>query len=402
MTQPLTGLSVLDLSHHVAGPFATRLLAAYGAEVIKVERPGTGDPARMAGPFPGDAPHPERSGRFLYLNTGKQGVTLDLKTRAGRALLLELAHTVDAVVENFAPRVLPALGLDWPVLHAANPALALVSISNYGQSGPNRDRPGTNLTLFAAGGQMSQTGDSDREPLVNGGTQALLQAGLHGFAATLAAIYGAHAHGAGTHVDISIQEVQTASLEGGGPAALTAGFDSVRAGNQLRALWGIYPCADGYVGCFCLENNVPRLLAAIGREDLLDSPFRSPQWRMAHNDEIAAMLTAFFIERKQADLMALGAEHRVAIGIMPTVAELMEWPGLVEKRFWQELDHPDAGRLTYPGPPVRFIGSNGEDDGGGFVLRRAPRLGEHTEAVLTQRLGLSADQVWALRERGIV
>jgi crotonobetainyl-CoA:carnitine CoA-transferase CaiB-like acyl-CoA transferase len=398
MTQPLTGLSVLDLTHHVAGPFATRLLAAYGAEVIKIERPGTGDPARLAGPFPDDVPHPERSGRFLYLNTGKQSVTLDLKTRAGRALLLELAEGADAVVENFAPRVLPGLGLDWPALSAANPALVLVSISNYGQSGPNRDRLGTNLTLFAAGGQMSQTGDPDREPLVNGGTQALMQAGLHGFTATLAAVYGASAHGAGAHVDISIQEVQTASLEGAGPASLTSGFDSVRAGNQLRALWGIYPCADGFVGCFCLENNVPRLLTAIGREDLLDSPFRNPQWRMAHNDEIAAMLTVFFIERTQAELMALGAEHRVPIGIMPTVAELMEWPGLLEKHFWQELDHPDAGRQTYPGPPFTLQGGNGD----GFVLRRAPRLGEHTESVLVGRLGLSADEVRALRERGIV
>src|SRR5579884_3225007 len=114
MDQPLAGITILDLTHHIAGPFATRLLAAYGATVIKVERPGTGDPARRAGPFPHDSPHPEKSGRFLFLNTGKQSVVIDLKTAEGRERLLDMARGADAVVENFAPRVLPSLGLGWP------------------------------------------------------------------------------------------------------------------------------------------------------------------------------------------------------------------------------------------------------------------------------------------------
>jgi crotonobetainyl-CoA:carnitine CoA-transferase CaiB-like acyl-CoA transferase len=393
--RPLAGLTVLDLTQQVAGPFATRLLAAYGAEVIKIERPGSGDPARTAGPFPGDAPHPERSGRFLYLNTGKQSVTLNLKSRAGRALLLELAQQADALVENFSPRVLPSLGLDWPVLHEANPALVLVSISNYGQSGPYRDFAGTNLTLFAAGGQMSLTGEPDRGPLVNGGTQALLQAGLHGFSATLAAVYGARTQGAGTHVDISIQEVQAAALEGAGPNALVNGMDATRAGNLPRATWGIYPCADGFIGCSCMDQNVPDLFRAMDREDLLDSPFREQRWRAEHNDEVMALLMSFFIEHTQAELRELGARHRVAIGLMPTIDELLVWPGLVEKRFWQELDHPQAGRLTYPGAPFTV-------DGGGFALSRAPLLGEHTEAVLGERLGLTSAEIGELRARGVV
>ena len=118
--QPLRGVTVLDLTHHVAGPFATRLLAAYGAEVIKVERPGTGDPARMSGTFVGGVPDREKSARFLYLNTGKRSIVLDLRTAERRARFLELARGADAVVENFAPRVLPSLGLDWPVLRAVN------------------------------------------------------------------------------------------------------------------------------------------------------------------------------------------------------------------------------------------------------------------------------------------
>jgi crotonobetainyl-CoA:carnitine CoA-transferase CaiB-like acyl-CoA transferase len=218
--QPLHGITVLDLTHHVAGPFATHLLAAYGADVIKIERPGTGDPARMSGTFVGGEPHQDRSTRFLYLNTGKRSLVLDLKRAEGRERFLELARQADAVVENFAPRVLPSLGLDWSTLRAVNPRLVLTSISNFGQTGPHRDWAATNLTLFAAGGQMALTGESDREPLVNGGTQALMQAGLHGFAATVTALFGARSHGRGAQVDISIQEVQAASLEAAGPVAM--------------------------------------------------------------------------------------------------------------------------------------------------------------------------------------
>jgi crotonobetainyl-CoA:carnitine CoA-transferase CaiB-like acyl-CoA transferase len=394
--QPLSGIIILDLTQQIAGPFATRLLAAFGAEVIKIERPGSGDPARVAGPFPGDVPHPERSGRFLYLNTGKQSVTLNLKTRAGRALLLELAESADAVVQNFAPRVLPSLGLDWPAFRAVNPSLAMISISNYGQSGPRRDHAATNLTLFAAGGQMSLTGEPDREPLVNGGTQALMQAGLHGFAAAVTAIFGARAHSAGVHVDISIQEVQAASLEGAGPFALVRGLDGGRGGNLPRALWGIYPCADGYVGCSVLERNVPNLLVAIGREDLLDDPnVRSVAWRIANNDELTAILMGFFVQHTRQELNQIANRCRVPFGYIPTMDELIDWPALKEKSFWQEIAHPDAGSRTYPGRPFAV-------DGDGFSLSRAPRLGEHTEAVLRDHLGMQAGEIEELRGKGVI
>jgi crotonobetainyl-CoA:carnitine CoA-transferase CaiB-like acyl-CoA transferase len=383
MAQPLAGLRIVDLTHHVAGPFATRLLAAYGATVIKVERPGTGDPARLNGPFAGGEPHLEKSARFLYLNAGKQSVVLDLKTAEGRDRFLDMARDADAVVENFAPRVLPSLGLDWPVLHALNPRLVLTSISNFGQDGPYRDYVATNINLFAAGGQMSVTGEPDREPLVNGGTQPLMQAGLHGFAGTLAAIFGARTHGRGTHVDVSIQEVQAASMEGVGPSALVNGLDGGRGGNLPRAMWGIYPCADGYAGCNCLERNVPNLIAAIGREDLLTDPdFRNPLWRNAHNDEVTAMLMGFFLEHTKQELLAIASRHRVPFGYIATIPELVSWPALREKGFWHELDHPVAGRHLYPGPPFTI-------DGGGFELTAAPLLRE--SGALRGDLGVPAD-----------
>jgi CoA:oxalate CoA-transferase len=144
-----------------------------------------------------------------------------------------------------------------------------------------------------------------------------------------------------------------------------------------------------------MDQNVPDLFRAMDREDLLDSPFREQRWRAEHNDEVMALLMSFFIEHTQAELRELGARHRVAIGLMPTIDELLVWPGLVEKRFWQELDHPQAGRLTYPGAPFTV-------DGGGFALSRAPLLGEHTEAVLGERLGLTSAEIGELRARGVV
>jgi len=365
-SQPLAGLRILDVTHHVAGPFATRLLAAYGADVIKIEPPG-GDPARRAPSSVDGAPAEGVSTRFLYLNTDKRSLVLDLRSNEGRERFLALARDADAVVENFAPGVLDALGLGWPVLHALKPRLVLTSISNFGQTGPHRDWAGTNLTLFAAGGQMGLTGDPDREPLVNGGTQALMQAGLHGFAATVTAIFGARRSGRGAWVDISIQEVQAASLEGAGPAALWYGTDGMRTGNRLSAMWGIYPCADGFVGCSVLERNVPNLLRAIGREDLLTDPqFRDPAWRLANNDEVVAVLLAFFMEHTKQELLAIAQRYRVPFGYIATVEELLAWPALAEKGFWREVDHPEAGRLRYPGPPFTI------DGGESFSLKLNP------------------------------
>ena len=155
----LSGLRVLDLTHHVAGPYATRLMATQGAEVIKIERTGAGDPARRLGPFPDNVPHPEKSALFLYLNTNKKSVTLNLKTDAGRSILLRLASQADVLIENFRPGVLPGLGLDYQSLAAADPGLVMTSISNFGQTGPYRDFRAREINLYALGGLMYITGE---------------------------------------------------------------------------------------------------------------------------------------------------------------------------------------------------------------------------------------------------
>jgi crotonobetainyl-CoA:carnitine CoA-transferase CaiB-like acyl-CoA transferase len=162
LTMPLEG--VLDLTRHTVGPFATRVLGDYGADIVKIEPP-EGDPARWLPPFAGDEPGLERSGTFLFLNTNKRSVVLDLKTDAGREQLLQLARTADALVENFRPGTLDRLGIGYEVLSRANPRIVVTSISNFGQDGPYRDWEGTDLTLYAMGGPMIASGDIDHEPV---------------------------------------------------------------------------------------------------------------------------------------------------------------------------------------------------------------------------------------------
>src|SRR6266705_184984 len=211
----LADITVLDLTHHIAGPYCTKLLATYGAEVIKIERPGTGDPTRQAGPFPGDAPHSEKSGLFLHLNTNKQSVTINLQHARGQALVMELVKQVDVVVENFAPRVLPALGLSYADLEPLNPRLVMTSISNFGQTGPYRDWRAQDIVIYAMGGVHA--GSIDRRTT-----------GLLGYQYTGEPGYREEGIGVGVYPH------------------------------------GVIPCQDGYIQTLVFPQNWERLLAAMG------------------------------------------------------------------------------------------------------------------------------------------
>ena len=194
MPAPLDGLRILDLTSGVSGPWCTKLLADYGADVIKIERPVTGDPSRAHGPFPGGVPDREKSALFLWLNTSKRSVSLDITTATGRALVMQLAEQCDAVVLDQRPSELAALRLTPQTFLAVNPRLAVTSVTAFGQSGPYAEYLSTNLTAYAAGGQHYLCGDPDREPLQSGGYQAEYQAGTWAFGATLCASARRAAH----------------------------------------------------------------------------------------------------------------------------------------------------------------------------------------------------------------
>ena len=394
----LDGVRVVDLTHHIAGPYCTRLLATLGADVIKIERPGKGDPSRDAGPFPGDVPDPEASALFLYLNCSKRSVTLDLKSDAGRRILLELVTSAEVLVENFSPRVMPSLGLDYEGLGALNPSLVMTSISNFGQTGPYRDWKALELNLYALGGLMNITGEPDREPLKEGAPLAQLGAGQNAFVATLAALWHSEETGEGQHVDVSIAEYATNILENAFMQYSYSGQEYTRVGNRGygRAAWGIYPCRDGYVGIIAgPDQRWPAVADVMERPELGDDRFATRYGRLVHADEVDALMLPWLLEHDKVEIFKRGQEKGLGFSFVATMEDILDMEQLADRDYFVELDHPVAGRHRYPGGPVR----PGDIP---WDFRRAPMLGEHNQEVLGDLLGYSATDLDDLQNSGVI
>ena len=393
-------LTVLDLSEGVSGPFATKLLSDYGARVIKVERPGTGDRARGHGPFPDDLPHRERSALFLYLNTNKLSITLDYETPTGAALLRRLVQEADALVDYHPTRRRADLGLDAESLLSETPRLVITLASAYGATGPYSDRPYTNLTAYASGGQMSMCGDPEREPLLAGGYQAEYQIGLHAYAATMGALWHAAQTEHGQVVDVGGMESMATTLElslsnylyrhrpGVEPPQMQ--FMLGRRGNQQSATIGLYPCADGYVGVHAMARQVPALLAMVGVTD--EEVGRE---RLRRNDELLAHIFAWAADKTEAEAYRLAGEFQAPLAFVHDMRDLVESEHLRQRGFIREIDHPEAGRLLYPRGPFVM-------DATPWREGRAPLLGEHNEAVYCGILGLERRDLVRLRGAGVV
>ena len=373
----LEDLRVVDLSTDVAGAYASKFFATFGADVIKVEAP-EGDPTRFLEPRLGD--EPDLGVLFAYLNTGKRSVVLNpsRRARAQRAKLQRLLLTADLIVESGAPGEWTDRGIDFDALMAERPALVVCSITPFGQDGPRKRWRTTALTAFAAGGQHMICGDPESEPLKTAGHQAYYQGGLHGFAASMTALLAARRTGVGDRLDISLQEAQAASLEGAGPNAMVRGVDAGRTGNQARAVWGIYPSADGYVGVAAMARQTGSIWRAIGHPELGEDPgFANLLANPEKNEVASALITEWTTARTGREIYDESQRQRAPFSLIPTPRELLEWPPLVEAGFWREVDHPTLGRHQQPAPPFTVAGERGE-------IRRAPLLGEHTNEVLAE------------------
>ena len=245
----LSHIRVVDFTTHVAGPYCTKLLADYGADIIKVELPGVGDSGRRMGPFPNDIPHPEKSGLFLHLNTNKRSITLDLKSSAGRKIASALANTADLVVENFRPGVMDRLGLDLKTLQASNPRLVMTSISNFGQTGPYRDYKSSDLLVYGMGGEMNSTGLAHREPIKLGANIVLYQAGSVAAVGSAGALFLTQNDGPGQLVDVSIMETQVGSIDRRMSALIAYQYTGENSSRMTFGASGypigVYPCEEG-------------------------------------------------------------------------------------------------------------------------------------------------------------
>lgn len=387
---PLAGVRVLDLSTLVAGPYSTKLLAGMGAEVIKIESPGSGDPSRALGPFPEDLPDPEKSGRFLYLNTAKKSVTLDLEPAAGQGLLRRLVEGAQVVVESFPPGWLASQGLSYADLAVLNPALVVTSVTPFGQDGPYRDYAADDITAFAMGGLMDQSGLPELPPLKFGGDIVQYSAGLAAFSATLIALFYAELSGRGQHVDVSFMETIASHH-------FQSMVEYVYTGNERKRsrTMMIFPCADGYVNATAQAHQWPRVPEALGMPELLEIPeFQSVEGRRQNADILEAMILPWMVERTKEEIYHIGQQHHLPWGYLASVADLVHSLQYQERGFFQELDHPAAGKHLYPGTPLRL----GET---AWRHERAPLLGEHNRDVLGS-LGLSDEDLVRLRQGGIV
>jgi len=389
---PLADLKVLDLSEGVAGPFCTKLMGAMGAEVLKVERPGLGDEARSMPPFYHDEPGIEKSGLFLYLNTNKRSITLNLEEPAGRAILRRFVSWADVVIEDFKPGTLEQWGLDYAALEKTNPRVILTSISGFGQDGPYRDYEATDLVAMALGGILYITGEQAREPLKIGGQPSLYFSGLSAFAGSLIAVYYQEATGQGQHVDISMMEaIGTAQMY----SALSYAYKKE---NRLRVqdFSPMFKAKDGYVGMMYRQPNWEDLCHWIGRPGMLeDERFRDFASRQAHMQELNAIVGDWVKDQSKADVYHTGQALRMPFGYICDAKDLMESPQYQDRGYFIQIEHPATGALTYPGMPLRM----GDLE---WDIQRAPLLGEHNEEVYCSQLGYTKQDLVVLRSARII
>ena len=398
MEHALTGIRVIDLSANVAGAYCTKLLADYGADVIKVERPGTGDEIRQQGPFADPSRPGETGALHLYLNTNKRSITLNIEDVTGRVLLDRLLQDAAVLVYDGPSGGLDALGLTRSERRQKYPRLITTLVSAFGQDGPYANRPATNLTAFAAGGQMAVTGDPDREPLKNGGYQADYQVGLNAFTATLAGVWAEGQDGEGDEVDISAMECMASTLELmlNTYSYLKTDFWGGRRGNIMSAAIGIYPCADGYLGVHAMPRNWPALARLVDAEWLIeDERFHDQASRLQHEDELRAIFYGWAADKKKREVYARAGEMRAPVAYVHDMEDLVQSPQLTARSYLQSVTHPVAGTLTYPGPPIRMSETP-------WRAGRAPLLGEHTVEVLCGEIGLGAEDIEILRGQGVI
>ena len=394
----LEGLRVLDLSHWVAGPYATRLMATQGAEVIKVERPSGGDPARRVGPFPGGKPDINSGALNLYLNPSKKSITLDITTATGRKILRELVEWAEVVVENFHPRVMASLELDYESLKGQKSSLVMTSISNYGQTGPYRDYAAREINLYAAGGLMYITGDPAREPLQMAARLAQYGAGQNAFAGTLSALWHRDSTGEGQQVDVAISEYLATILENALSMYSYAGANFPRTGNRGygRAAWGPYPCRNGYVGVIAgPDHKWPEMAELMNIPELGDPKFDDRAGRGANADELDSLMLPWLMAHDKRDIFEQAQNRGLAFAYVATPEDILGWEHLELRDYFVEVEHPFGEILRHPGGPFRT--SEAE-----WHVEPAPSLGEHNREVICDLLGYSKSELGRLRGMRVI
>lgn len=396
MTQSaLQNIRVLDLSRILAGPYCTMMLADYGAEVLKIEQPGSGDGTRQWGPpWVGD-----QAAYFLSANRNKKSMTLDLKTEEGLAILKKLAAEADVLIENFKVDTMQRLGLDYETLSQTNPGLIYCSITGYGQNGPYRERPGFDFLIQAQGGVMSITGPAEGEPYKVGVAVVDVTTGLFASNAILVALHHRTQTGRGQYIDVALLDSQVAWLVNVAHNYFATGKTPGRYGNAHASIvpYETFPTADGHIAVgIGSDEQYRRLCRAIGRPDLADDPqYETNADRVTRRVALIGAMQQTFRGETTAVWHDRILAAKIPVSPINDIPTILNDPQIAARQMVQEVEHPTAGTIKLLGPVAKL------SETPATIRTAPPLLGADTDEILA-RLGYDAAAIVQLRVDGVV
>ena len=398
----LSDIKVLELAHSLSGAFCAKLLADQGANTVKVEPPGWGDPARREPPFINGIPDPDSSTIFLAFNTNKRGITLDIEQPQGRELLLRLVADADVLIESYPPGHLKSLDLDYQVLRETNAKLIVSSITYFGQTGPYRDYQGGDLVVQALGGFLNAvTGSADRPPMGTTLEQMEITAARNGAIAIMAALLQRRQSGEGQQIDLSTMESAVSTPSGLIQPYSFTGRSPKRGGSDGNVMDGMHlPTKDGEV-TLTTAGTGGRPMEAwsefLEEPRLLDPKFATRPSRLENWEELHILVAPKLALWNNLELMHETMARGLVIGLVQNPQQVVDSPHLAERGYFVEIDHPEAGSLKYPSPGFLMDEENPMEGS-----KAAPTLGEHNSEILGGELGFSAEELGQLRASQII
>ena len=393
---PLGGYRVLDLSRILAGPYCTMVLGDQGADVIKVERPGSGDDTRTWGP-PFAA---GESAYYLCCNRNKKSIVVDLKKPEGQKLVREMATASDVFVENFTPGLTGRFGIDYETLRELNPRLVYTSITAYGQNGPYKNRPGYDMVLSAVGGLMHITGERNGNPCKVGVAITDVLTGVYAAGAITSALLWRERSGRGQYLDISLLDVEVAGLANIASNYLVAGREATRWGTAHESIipYQVFQTSDRPIAIAVANQKLwVNFCNAVGKQDWLEDPrFESNPLRVENRDVLLPLVDEMFARKTCGEWMDLLVTAAIPCGPVNNMEHLFADPQVQHRGMLALVPHPTIGTLKLTGVPIKASETQGT------IRRHPPLLGEHTDLVLTETLGYSEDQINALKSKDVV
>ena len=406
MNQTLDGIKVVELAQYISGPYCGMLLAGLGAQLTKIEEPGTGDISRRCGPFPGDRPHIDRSGLFHYLNRNKHGITLDIQNATGRKILLELIKDADVLVEDMLPKVAQNLALDYENLKKINPGLIVISITPFGQTGPYKDYKAYAINASALGGMSTIVGMPQREPLTPPFALGHFQTGIIAANAVMFALMAGRKKKIGQHVDISEAESWAIFHTGNVVSAfIYSGRKRTRTGHRTYAPYPytLLPCKDGYLSMIALRGSEwKRFLEIVGDGKMpewyaSDERFKDrAKAGMEYADVLDSLLSPWLMSHTRQEIFSRCRERHVPFTPVRNMDEVVNCEHLNDRRYFETIRFSEADPFKCPGPPVRFSESSWN------LGQTAPSLAAHNHGVYGDRLGYSTDRIEQLEGMGVI